>query len=57
MFVESYHGGRMGYAFTDARAVSDAVTDARAGSDARAVTSGRRPANAPHPGRPIRRHP
>jgi len=47
MFVEVYHGGRMGYAFTDVRAFTGV----------RAVTGARRPASAPHSGRPVRRDP
>jgi hypothetical protein len=47
MFVEVYHGGRMGYAFTDVRAFAGV----------RAVTGARRPASAPHSGRPVRRDP
>jgi hypothetical protein len=47
MFVEVYHGGSMGYAFTDVRAFTGV----------RAVTGARRPASAPHSGRPVRRDP
>jgi hypothetical protein len=65
MFVEVYHGGRMGYAFTDVSALGDnravtdprASTDVRAFADVRAVTGARRPASAPHSGRPVRRDP
>jgi hypothetical protein len=53
MFVEVYHGGRMGYAFTDVRA----FTGVRAVAGVRAVTGARRPASAPHSGRPVRRDP
>jgi hypothetical protein len=44
----------MGYAFTDVRAFTDGV---RALIDVRAVTDVRRPASAPHAGRPVRRDP
>jgi hypothetical protein len=44
----------MGYAFTDVRALAD---DVCALSDVRAVTDVRRPASAPHSGRPVRRDP
>ena len=55
----------MGYAFTDVSALGDnrAVTDPRASTDVRAVpdvcacTDVRRPASAPHAGRPVRRDP
>jgi hypothetical protein len=53
MFVEVFHGGRMGYAFTDV----SAFADARAVTDVRASTHVRRPASAPHAGRPVRRDP
>jgi len=65
MFVEVYPGGRMGYAFTDVRAVTDVRPDARtdvrpsadASTDVRPRTDVRRPARAPHSGRPVRRDP
>jgi hypothetical protein len=47
MFVEVYPGGRMGYAFTDVSTFTDVC----------AVTDVRRPASAPHAGRPVRRDP
>jgi hypothetical protein len=43
----------MDYAFTDVRAFADAC----AVTGVRAVTDVRRPATAPHPGRPVRRDP
>ena len=56
----------MGYAFTDVRAPADGVRaligpravvdDARARNDVRAPAA-RRPASAPHAGRPVRRDP
>jgi hypothetical protein len=48
MFVYVNRSGRMGYAFTDVRALAD---------DACAVIDVRRPASAPHSGRPVRRDP
>jgi hypothetical protein len=45
----------MGYAFTDVSAF--AVARASAVSGERVVTDARRPANAPHSGRPVRRDP
>jgi hypothetical protein len=53
MFVEVYRSGRMGYAFTDVRALAGAC----AVSGERAVGDVGRPAAAPHPGRPVRRDP
>jgi hypothetical protein len=53
MFVEGWRGARMGYAFTDVSAFADAY----AVTGVRPVTGERRPATAPHPGRPVRRDP